>query len=61
MKLTREQIDIIIPDLEAPITEDEYLASICFDNEGLDYGAIIDYDHEEERQLVALMNQMVSA
>ena len=61
MTLTKEQIDAIIPDLKAPITEDEYLACLELDNEGFDYGAIMNYDPEEALRLKKLLEQMVSA
>jgi len=59
MELTKEQIDRIIPDLEEPLTEDEYLASLKYDNEGFDYGSIMDYAPEKEKQYDELLAQMV--
>ena len=59
MQLTKDQIDRIIPDLAAPLTEDEYLASLQYDNEDFDYGSIMDYAPEKEKQYDALLAQMV--
>ena len=59
MELTKEQIDRIIPDLAAPLTEDEYLASLKYNNDGLNYGSVMDYAPEEEKQFDDLLAQMV--
>ena len=60
MMFTEEQIEMIIPDSKSQMTEDEYIAGLKYDNEGVDYGPVMNYDPEEAQQINSLLKQMVS-
>ena len=51
---TQEQIDLFLPNLEHPISRDEYLSTLAVNNDGFDFGDVLDYDSDEESILLAL-------
>ena len=51
---TQEQIDLFLPVLDHPLTEDEYLETLMIDNDGIDFGDVLDYDADEEELLMKL-------
>jgi len=57
MKFTNEELDIIIPKLEKPISEDEYLDMLKFDNRGSDFGVVMCCNPEEDRRIDAFLKQ----
>ena len=51
---TQEQIELFLPNLEHPISRDEYLSTLVVNNDGFDFGDVLDYDSDEESMLLAL-------
>jgi len=49
---TDEQLNLFLPELDHPISQDEYLSSLYIDNDGVDFGEVLDYDAEEEAHLM---------
>jgi hypothetical protein len=61
MKFTKEQIDILIPNLDISISEDEYLDMLKHSNDGIDFGEIMNYSSEEEHELDEYLNGFMQA
>jgi hypothetical protein len=58
MTLTKEDLDMLVPNPDVLMSLDEYIDTLKFDNEGIDYSLVIDRDPEEERELDEFLKQM---
>jgi len=59
MPLTKEDLNVIAPHVDRPMSHDEYLDMLIFDNNGYDYGAIMHYSKENDERLNCFINSMI--
>jgi hypothetical protein len=61
MKLSKKDLELIAPRENIPASEEEYLKMLRFDNNSIDYGKVMDYDPEEQRQIKEYLKQLMNA
>jgi len=61
MKFTEEQLDLILPRQSASMSEDEYLDMLTFDNDGVDFGSVLNCDPAEVMRAEALIQQWMAS
>ena len=58
MVFTKKELNLLIPEKGKHNSQEEFLGSLLFDNDGVDYGDVFSYDAEEEKELNAFMRQL---
>ena len=58
MKLTEESKNRLLPIMDKPMTEDEFLDTLSLENLGMDYGSVMSYDPVQARKFNERMHSV---
>ena len=59
MTFTKSDMDLFVPKLDKPITEEEYLKMLKFRNEGFEYDEVFKYDPERDKELDISLEELM--